>query len=29
MACVKEHYDTVLAEVYSWLYGGFNDGKKR
>jgi hypothetical protein len=23
MASVKEHYNQVLAEVYSWMHGGF------
>lgn len=26
MATVKEHYDNVLAEFYSWLYGGYTAG---
>ena len=26
MASVKEHYEDVLSDVYSWLYGGFSDG---
>ena len=26
MGTVKEHYGNVLAEVYSWMYGGFENG---
>jgi len=26
MATVKEHYDHVLSEVYSWMFGGFDSG---
>ena len=26
MATVKEHYDAVLAEFYTWLYGGLDVG---
>lgn len=26
MATVKQHYEEVLSDVYSWLYGGFEDG---
>ena len=26
MNTVKEHYDRVLADVYSWMFGGFNCG---
>ena len=29
MASVKEHYDNVLSEVYTWMYGGFEHGKNR
>ncbi len=29
MATVKEHYDRVLSDVYSWMFGGFEDGLKR
>lgn len=26
MATVKEHYKSVLSEVYSWMFGGFDAG---
>ncbi len=26
MATVKEHYDRVLSDVYSWMFGGFGSG---
>lgn len=26
MATVKQHYDTVLSDVYSWMFGGFDAG---
>ncbi len=26
MATVKEHYDHVLSDVYSWMFGGFDSG---
>ncbi|MDJ0636842.1 MAG: methyltransferase domain-containing protein [Xenococcaceae cyanobacterium MO_188.B29] len=26
MATVKEHYDRVLTDVYSWMFGGFDRG---
>jgi SAM-dependent methyltransferase len=26
MATVKEHYDLVLSDVYSWMFGGFDSG---
>ena len=26
IATVKEHYDRVLADVYSWMFGGFERG---
>lgn len=26
MASVAEHYDQTLAEIYSWMHGGFNAG---
>jgi hypothetical protein len=26
MATVEEHYDRVLADVYSWMFGGFDAG---
>ncbi|VFQ46455.1 class I SAM-dependent methyltransferase [Desulfoluna butyratoxydans] len=29
MATVKEHYDGVLADVYSWMFGGFASGVTR
>jgi 2-polyprenyl-3-methyl-5-hydroxy-6-metoxy-1,4-benzoquinol methylase len=29
MATVIEHYDKVLSEVYSWVYGGFEIAIKR
>lgn len=29
MATVKQHYEEVLADVYSWMYGGFEDGLQR
>lgn len=29
MATVKEHYDQVLSEVYSWMFGGFDSGIER
>lgn len=29
MATVKEHYDRVLSEVYSWMFGGFDSGIER
>ena len=29
MATVKEHYDEVLSDVYSWMFGGFESGVQR
>ena len=29
MATVKEHYDRVLSDVYSWMFGGFDSGIER
>ncbi len=29
MATVKEHYDRVLSDVYSWMFGGFESGIER
>lgn len=29
MASVGEHYDNVLADVYSWMFGGFETGVQR
>lgn len=29
MATVKEHYDHVLSDVYSWTFGGFDSGIER
>ncbi len=29
MATVKEHYERVLSDVYSWMFGGFNAGIER
>lgn len=29
MATVKQHYDEVLSEVYSWMFGGFESGVQR
>lgn len=29
MATVKEHYDQVLSDVYSWMFGGFDSGIRR
>ncbi len=29
MATVKQHYEEVLADVYSWMYGGFENGLNR
>jgi SAM-dependent methyltransferase len=29
MATVKEHYDLVLSDVYSWMFGGFDSGIER
>jgi predicted RNA methylase len=29
MATAKEHYEQVLANVYSWMLGGFEDGISR
>ena len=29
MATVKQHYDNVLSDVYSWMYGGFENGIQR
>lgn len=26
MASVKDHYDQVLSDVYSWMFGGFSNG---
>ena len=26
MATAKEHYDTVLSDIYSWMLGGFDAG---
>jgi predicted RNA methylase len=29
MTTVKEHYDRVLSDVYSWMFGGFDSGIER
>ncbi|SCY29449.1 class I SAM-dependent methyltransferase [Desulfoluna spongiiphila] len=29
MATVKDHYDVVLSDVYSWMFGGFASGVER
>ncbi len=29
MATVKAHYDEVLSDVYSWMFGGFGNGIER
>lgn len=29
MASVKEHYSTLLSDVYTWLYGGFEENRNR
>ena len=29
MATVKEHYAEVLSDVYSWMFGGFENGIQR
>ena len=29
MATVKEHYDHLLSDVYSWMFGGFESGIER
>ena len=29
MATVKQHYDNVLSDVYSWMYGGFENSIQR
>jgi uncharacterized UPF0146 family protein len=29
MATVKEHYELVLSDVYSWMFGGFDSGIER
>ncbi|MCP4142142.1 MAG: class I SAM-dependent methyltransferase [Chloroflexi bacterium] len=29
MATVKEHYNEVLSDVYSWMFGGFESGIQR
>ena len=29
MATVKEHYDEVLSDIYSWISGGFENGIQR
>lgn len=29
MATVKEHYDHILSDVYSWMFGGFDSGIER
>ena len=29
MATVKQHYDNVLSDVYSWMFGGFENGIQR
>jgi len=29
MATVEEHYDEVLSDVYSWMFGGFESGIQR
>lgn len=29
MATVKEHYEHVLSDVYSWMFGGFDSGIER
>jgi hypothetical protein len=29
MATVTEHYDSVLSDVYSWMFGGFESGIER
>jgi len=28
MVSVKEHYDSLLSDVYTWLMGGFDEAKK-
>ncbi len=29
MATIKEHYELVLSDVYSWMFGGFDSGIER
>ena len=29
MVTVKEHYNNVLSDIYSWMYGGFDKGIAR
>ena len=29
MATVKQHYNEVLSDVYSWMFGGFESGIQR
>ena len=29
MPTIKEHYDNVLSDVYSWMFGGFDSGIKK
>jgi hypothetical protein len=29
MATVEEHYDRLLADVYSWMYGGWGAALER
>ena len=29
MADVEQHYDEVLSDVYSWMFGGFESGIQR
>ena len=26
MALVKEHYEQILSDIYSWMFGGFDNG---
>ena len=28
MPSVKQHYEEVLSDVYSWMFGGFENGLK-
>ncbi len=29
MASVQEHYQNILSEVYTWMYGGFEHGRNK
>ncbi len=29
MATVRQHYNEVLSDVYSWMFGGFESGIQR